>query len=71
MYFDSVHAALAMEGHGPFVWAAYVITLAVLAAMLTAPARRARRLRRELAGNFKRNAGRGGGANEVGNASGT
>lgn len=54
MYFESLGAALAMGGHGPFVWAAYGITLAVLAAMLVLPARRERRLRRELAGAFRR-----------------
>lgn len=55
MYFDSIQAALAMDGHGTFVWAAYAITLAVLALMLWLPARRERWLRRELAGNFRRN----------------
>ena len=37
MYFDSLEALLAMEGHGPYVWAAYGITLLVLALVLSAP----------------------------------
>jgi heme exporter protein D len=48
MYFDSVQALLAMEGHGPFVWAAYALTTAVVAAMVLVPLRRRRRLLREL-----------------------
>lgn len=68
MYFDSLQAVWGMEGHGPFVWAAYAITLAVLALMLAAPLLRARRLRRELAGQFRRNAR--GGVGEVSNAPG-
>lgn len=71
MYFDSLQAALAMDGHGGFVWAAYGITLAVLALMLALPARRERRLRRDLSGAFKRNDSARDGNKEVGDASGT
>jgi heme exporter protein D len=71
MYFDSVQAALAMGGDGPFVWSAYAITLAVLALMLSAPLRRERRLRRELAGNFKRKQAARRGRSEVTDAPGT
>ncbi|WP_116365092.1 heme exporter protein CcmD [Parahaliea mediterranea] len=63
MYFDSLHAALAMEGHGPFVWGAYAITALVLLTLLVSPVLRARRLRRELAGDIRRReaaAGEGG-----------
>ena len=31
MYFDTVQALLEMDGHGGFVWSAYLITLLVLA----------------------------------------
>ncbi|GAB3277281.1 heme exporter protein CcmD [Parahaliea aestuarii] len=54
MYFDSLHAALAMEGHGPFVWAAYAITAVVLLTLLLSPVLRSRRLRRDLAGEIRR-----------------
>ncbi len=54
MYFDSVAAVLAMDGHGPYVWAAYGITLLVLAQLLLWPARRLKRLRRELRGEVRR-----------------
>lgn len=48
MYFDSWQAVIAMDGHGPFVWAAYALTAAVVIAMVVAPLRRRRRLLREL-----------------------
>lgn len=54
MYFDSLGAALAMDGHGAFVWSAYAITLLVLAVLLIVPGRRRRRLLREIGGELKR-----------------
>ncbi len=54
MYFDTVRAALAMDGHGAYVWSAYAITLLVLAVILLAPGRRRRRLLRRLDGEQKR-----------------
>jgi heme exporter protein D len=59
MYFDSLEALLAMEGHGPYVWAAYGITLLVLALVLSAPGRRRRRLLREVRGELRREAAHG------------
>jgi len=59
MYFDSLDALLAMEGHGPYVWAAYGITLLVLALVLGAPRRRRRRLLREVRGELRREAAHG------------
>ena len=56
MYFDSVHAALWMNGHGIFVWSAYGITLLVLAQLLLWPWSRRRRLLRELRGEQRRRA---------------
>ena len=57
MYFDSLQALLQMDGHGPYVWAAYAITLVVLLSMLLAPRRRARQQLRQLAGELKRQQG--------------
>ena len=54
MYFHSIGAALAMDGHGAYVWSAYAVTLLVLAWLLTAPGRRRRRLLRQLDGELKR-----------------
>ncbi|MFK8041705.1 heme exporter protein CcmD [Congregibacter sp.] len=54
MYFDSVSAALAMDGHGPYVWAAYGLSLAVIAMLIMAPVLRKRRLLRELRGEYRR-----------------
>ncbi len=70
MYFENFHAVLTMDGHGPYVWAAYAITLLVLALLLMAPVRRARLLRRNLAGQIKR-AAQSPGQSEVHNASGS
>ena len=49
MYFESLQAALQMDGHGIYVWPAYVVTLLALSAVLIVPARRRRRILRELA----------------------
>ena len=57
MYFDSLGAALAMDGHGAFVWSAYLICLLVVVAILVVPVRRKRRFLRQLAGELKRREG--------------
>lgn len=44
MYFNSLDALLAMEGHGPFVWSAYAITLVVIAWLVVVPLRQRRQL---------------------------
>ncbi len=54
MYFESLGAALAMEGHGAYVWSAYTISLIVVALILMVPRRRQRRFLRRLAGEQKR-----------------
>ena len=57
MYFDSVQAALSMDGHGTHVWVAYAITLAVLAWIVIAPRRRARNTLTQLADEARRQEG--------------
>jgi heme exporter protein D len=57
MYFDSLGAALVMDGHGAYVWSAYAISLLVLVLLVIAPVRRQRRLLRELRGEARRAAG--------------
>ena len=54
MYFESLQAVLAMDGHGVFVWPAYLVTLLVVIGMLVAPLSRRRRLLRELSGDIRR-----------------
>ncbi|MEP5569967.1 MAG: heme exporter protein CcmD [Halioglobus sp.] len=54
MYFDSLDAVLAMDGHGVYVWAAYIITLAVITFILASPIRRQRRFLVQLAGELRR-----------------
>ncbi len=54
MYFDSLPAALAMEGHGAYVWGSYLVTVAVIAMVVMAPVLRRRRFLRQLAAQIKR-----------------
>jgi heme exporter protein D len=57
MYFDSLDAALTMDGHGGFVWAAYGICLLLLALFLLAPRRRQKKILLQLGGEQKRQQG--------------
>jgi len=57
MYFDSIEALLIMDGHGAFVWAAYLVTLVVVATILIAPGRRQKKFLQQLAGELKRSQG--------------
>ena len=36
-YFDSFDAFMWMDGHGPYVWACYIVTLIVFAGLVLAP----------------------------------
>ena len=44
MQFDSFSDAMAMGGHGPYVWGAYAITLVVVMVILLRPIAATRRL---------------------------
>lgn len=57
MYFQSLNELLHMDGHGAFVWTAYIITIAVIAVILVAPLRRQRGFLRQLAGELRRQQG--------------
>lgn len=57
MYFDSLGAILHMDGHGSYVWSAYLITLIVLAMLLVVPRRRQRRILQQLDGELRRRQG--------------
>jgi heme exporter protein D len=54
VYFDSLHALLGMDGHGAYVWTAYLVTLATISYLLIAPLRRRRRFLASLAATRKR-----------------
>ena len=54
MYFESLGAAMAMEGHGAYVWSAYFIAIVVVGMILILPQRRSRKLLRGLAGEVRR-----------------
>ena len=54
MYFDSFQALLTMNGHGIYVWPAYLITIVVIMAVLIAPVRRRNRLLEQLAEELRR-----------------
>jgi len=57
MYFETVQAALAMDGHGAYVWSAYGITTVVLVLLFVRPLMARRRLLRELRMERRRVAG--------------
>jgi heme exporter protein D len=46
--FASLAEFLGMNGHGPFVWIAYAVTVLVLISLAVAPIFRKRQLQREL-----------------------
>lgn len=56
MYFESIEAAIHMDGHGGFVWSAYAITFLFLVLVVVLPIRRRRRILRELEGQLRREA---------------
>lgn len=54
MYFDSLHALLTMEGHGVYVWTAYLVSTTVIAIVLLAPWYRRKRFLQQLAAELSR-----------------
>ena len=54
MQFDSFSAALAMGGHGGYVWTVAVVTLWVIVYLLMAPVLRSRRFMEEQRGVLRR-----------------
>lgn len=54
VYFDSFESLLYMEGHGVFVWPAYLITIVMLLFMVISPLRRKKKILERLAGELKR-----------------
>jgi heme exporter protein D len=57
MYFDTLDALIHMDGHGVYVWSAYLITSVVVGFLLLAPRRRQQRFMRRLAGEIRRQQG--------------
>ena len=43
MQFDTLAAALAMDGHGPYVWSVVLVAVLVVLQLLVGPALRSRR----------------------------
>ena len=58
MYFDSVQEVLVMNGHGVYVWPAYLITILIIMAVFIAPLRRSNRLLTQVASEVRRANGR-------------
>jgi len=54
MYFDSLASALQMDGHGGYVWSAYIITVLVVSFLVILPIRKEKQLIRQLQGALKR-----------------
>jgi heme exporter protein D len=49
MYFDSLQGLLMMNGHGMYVWSAYLAAIAIIMTLLVVPMRRRARLLQQLA----------------------
>lgn len=64
MYFESLQALLSMDGHGVYVWTAYLVTIATIAFVMIAPVRRRKRFIANLAATLKRTPGPQGGTGE-------
>ncbi|MCK7597505.1 heme exporter protein CcmD [Microbulbifer sp. CAU 1566] len=47
--FDGLASFLAMNGHGPYVWASYGVAILVLGTLAVAPLLRQRKMRQEFA----------------------
>ena len=56
MRFDSLSAALQMDGHGPYVWAAVLVSLVVVCTLIISPLLRKRRVLAEVAREMRREA---------------
>ena len=54
MQFDSWAAALAMDGHGAYVWSVYLVALLVVIFLLQGPVLRSRRIMLERLGQLRR-----------------
>jgi heme exporter protein D len=57
MYFDSLSAALNMDGHGIYVWAVALVAVVIISSLIILPLRRERVFLRQLAGELKRQQG--------------
>ena len=54
MQFDSLAAALAMSGHGGYVWSVYLIAALVVVFLLLGPVLRSRRIMSQRRGQLRR-----------------
>ncbi len=54
MHFDSLSAALAMEGHGAYVWSVVVVAVLIVLYLLLAPTLRSKRFILEQRGVLRR-----------------
>lgn len=54
MYFDSLASALQMDGHGGFVWSAYLISVVIVSCLVILPIRKEKKIIRQLQGALKR-----------------
>lgn len=60
MAFDSFSAFIAMDGHGPYVWACYAVFLVLVAGMMIWSARRNRAVIEECRRRFEQQQGTSG-----------
>ena len=58
MYFESLAQLLSMQGHGPYVWSAYLLGFAVLLWNLLSPLLQGRRQRKHILRRWRRESAR-------------
>lgn len=63
MYFDTWTDAIAMGGHGAYVWSAYAITATIVIGLLWSPLRRTKAIRRSIRAELRRRGQTAGDAN--------
>ena len=54
MYFDSLRELVSMDGHGVYVWTAYLVSTLVITGVLLVPLYRRKRFLLQLAAELKR-----------------
>lgn len=52
--FDDFASFLSMNGHGPYVWFSYAVTIAVLVALVLVPLMRQRKMREQFRRQLRR-----------------
>lgn len=54
MYFENLTSLLQMDGHGIYVWPAYLVTICMIILLLVLPIRRRKRALQQVANEIRR-----------------